>query len=262
MQLDPAALAAGVRLVTHEELGSTSAEAMALARAGTQGPLWITAGRQTAGRGRRGRAWVSEAGNLYASLLLTDPSPTDRAAELSFVAALAVHDAVVDVAQRLGPALAVKWPNDLLIGGRKVCGILIEGEGGGARPLSVAVGIGVNCTHHPDEIPSTDLAAAGALVSAAELFRALSATMLRRLAQWNRGAGFAATRRDWLARAAGIGDDIRVRLPDRELVGRFETLDEAGHLVLRLPDGSIEPIAAGEVFVLAGGSAFSQVGVR
>ena len=94
MQLDPTAQAAGVRLITHDTIGSTNAEALHLARAGERGPLWVVAKRQTAGRGRRGRAWVSEPGNLYASLLLTDPASPERCAELSFVAALALHDAI------------------------------------------------------------------------------------------------------------------------------------------------------------------------
>jgi hypothetical protein len=100
MKLDPAAAAAGVRLIERETVSSTNTEAFELARAGECGPLWATARVQSAGRGRRGRAWVSEPGNLYASLLLTDPGPLARAAELSFVAALAVHDAVGALAGR------------------------------------------------------------------------------------------------------------------------------------------------------------------
>src|SRR5437667_6278008 len=130
MQLDPRASAAGVRLVAHELLPSTNTEALALARAGERGPLWITAERQSAGRGRRGRTWISEAGNLHATLLLTDPAPPEHWPELAFVAALAIHDAVVELAPELKPQLAIKWPNDLLLDGAKFSGILIEGEGG------------------------------------------------------------------------------------------------------------------------------------
>jgi BirA family biotin operon repressor/biotin-[acetyl-CoA-carboxylase] ligase len=251
MKLDPRATAAGMRLVAHEVLGSTNAEALALARAGERGPLWITADRQTAGRGRRGRGWVSEPGNLHASLLLSDPAPPAQWPQLSFVAALAVHDAVVEIAAALKPRLAIKWPNDLLFAGKKFAGVLIEGEGGEERG-AVAVGIGVNCVSHPSGThhPATDLAAAGAVVSAETLLGALSAKMLGRLAQWNSGQGFATVRADWLSRAAGRGEEVRVRLADRGLVGQFETLDEAGSLVLRLPDGKAETIAAGDVFLL------------
>ena len=240
-----------MRLVVHEVLGSTNVECLALARGGERGPLWIAAQRQTAGRGRRGRGWVSEPGNLHVSLLLTQPAPPQRWAELSFVAALAVHDAVVALAPELEPRLAIKWPNDLLLSGMKLAGILIEGEGGHGG--AVAVGIGVNCATHPSatDHPTTDLATAGATISAATLFGVLSAKMLGRLAQWNRGDGFAAVRAEWLARSAGLGDEVRVRLADRQLSGRFEALDPAGNLVLRCADGKVETIPAGDVFFKA-----------
>jgi len=237
----------GARVVTFDVIGSTNAEALARARGGERGPLWLVAKRQTGGRGRRGRTWVSEPGNLYATLLLTDPSPPDRAASLSFVAALAVHDAIVDVAPLLGPRLALKWPNDVLCAGAKCCGILLEGEGD-----AVALGIGVNCAHHPADTPypATDLAAAGAPVAAEALFAALARSATLRLAQWDRGAGFASIRADWLKRAEGLGRPIRVRLPERELTGIFEALDEAGRLVLRRADGVADTVTAGDVFPL------------
>jgi BirA family transcriptional regulator, biotin operon repressor / biotin---[acetyl-CoA-carboxylase] ligase len=248
MKLEPRATAAGVRLVAHDVLGSTNAEALDLARAGERGPLWITAERQTAGRGRRGRAWISQPGNLYASLLLTGSAP-ERWPQLAFVAALGVHDAVVEVAPQLEPALAIKWPNDLLLKNEKFAGILIEGESGG-QP-AVAIGIGVNCASHPadTEYPATDLSAAGAPISCAALFSALSVKMPVRIAQWNAGLGFSTIRADWLARAAGLGENVRVRLAERELIGRFEALDEAGGLVLRLSDGNAMTISAGDVFI-------------
>jgi len=252
MRLHSAAAAAGTRLFAYETLPSTNAEALELARRGERGPLWITALEQLAGRGRRGNAWASPPGNLYATLLLTDPAPSDRAPELSFVAALAVDDAILDCAPGLRGKLALKWPNDVLCGGLKLAGILIEGEGHIAG-LAVAVGIGVNCIHHPPQTthPATDLAAAGVKVSAESLFEALSAAMLERVAQWNRGLGFAGIRADWMMRAAGIGGDMRVRLPGRELLGRGEALDERGRLLLRLADGSLQTIAAGDVFPVA-----------
>src|SRR5918998_576547 len=128
MQLDPRASAAGVRLIAHEVLISTNAEALALAGRGERGPLWVTAGHQTGGRGRRGRTWVSKRGNLFASLLLTDTAPREHWPELAFVAALAIHDAVAEVAPQLRPQLFIKWPNDLLFAMSKFAGILIEGQ--------------------------------------------------------------------------------------------------------------------------------------
>src|SRR5215813_12480691 len=153
MRLDPRASAAGVRLNAHELLGSTNAEALRLASQGERGPLWVTAARQSAGRGRRGRSWVSEPGNLFASLLLTEPAPPEHWPELSFVAALAIHDAIADLAPSVRPQLAVKWPNDLLLGEAKFAGILSEAEGA----QTVVVGIGINCTSHPSvsDYPAT-----------------------------------------------------------------------------------------------------------
>jgi BirA family biotin operon repressor/biotin-[acetyl-CoA-carboxylase] ligase len=242
---------AGVRHIAYDTLGSTNAEALALARAGERGPLWITAQRQDAGRGRRGNAWVSPPGNLYATLLLSEPSPPQSAPQLSFVAALALHDALSDGAPQLGPALRVKWPNDLLIGRAKLAGILIEGESEPA--FGVAIGFGVNCVSHPSgtAYPATDLAAAGAVLPPQTLHAALAQAMQRRLRQWARGDGFAATRADWLKRAAGLGETIRVRLPARELSGRFAGLDEVGRLQLEQPDGLL-PVSAGDVFGLEG----------
>lgn len=251
MRLEPRATAAGVRLVAHEVLGSTNAEALNLARQGERGPLWVTAVRQTAGRGRRGRAWISKPGNLYATLLLTGRTDAEHWPELSFVAALAVHDAIVDLAVHLEPLLRIKWPNDLLLGGRKFAGILIEGESG--ENPAVAVGIGVNCANHPADTdhPATDLAAAAVPVSPAALFDVLAGKMSARIAQWNGGQGFVAIRGDWLARASGVGEDVRVRLADCEISGRFEAIDAAGGLVLRLPGGNTTTIAAGDVLVPA-----------
>jgi BirA family transcriptional regulator, biotin operon repressor / biotin---[acetyl-CoA-carboxylase] ligase len=238
---------AGARHISYETLGSTNAEALTRARAGERGPLWITALSHSAGRGRRGSTWISPAGNLYATLLLVEPSEPEHAPQLSFVAALALHDALAQCAPQLAPMLKVKWPNDLLLGGAKVAGILIEGESESA--FSVAIGVGVNCANHPKgtPFPAIDLAAAGAAVTPDIVFAALSAAMLRRLTQWRRGQGFTGIRADWLTHAAGLGLDIRVRLPEREICGRFQGLDDAGRLLVQQPDG-ITTVTAGEVF--------------
>jgi len=250
MHLHPAATAAGARLVERDVVGSTNVEALALARAGERGPLWFVAHAQSAGRGRRGRVWTSPPGNLFATLLLTELDQTSAVAQLSFVAGLAVYDAIADLAPTLAIRLSLKWPNDVLCDGRKVCGILLEGESLAERETVVAVGIGVNCAHHPQdaEYPATDLLSAGASLSPDMLFVGLSRTMMTRLTQWSDGAGFLQVRADWLARAEGLGRSVRVRLHNRELIGLFEALDERGYLIVRLADGSSEAIAAGDVF--------------
>lgn len=249
MHLHPSASATGASLLSCETLGSTNAEALAHARAGARGPLWISAVRQTAGRGRRGNAWTSEPGNLYASILLTGAAPGVHLPELCFVVALAVRDAVSVTAPSLSSKLKLKWPNDLLLDGAKLAGILIEAESVGGKTATVA-GIGINCAHYPRDTgyPATALAAHDVVVSPGELLRELSGAMVTRLAQWDRGAGFATIRAEWLVHAAGIGGDIVIRLPGRELAGRFESLDQTGRLMLRLPAGQLEAITAGEVF--------------
>ncbi len=251
MHLHPAATAAGARLIERVAVSSTNAEALELARNGERAPLWIVAQTQTAGRGRRGRAWASKPGNLYATLLLTSLEQTSIA-QLSFVAALAVHDAISEQAPNLAMRVSLKWPNDLLCDGMKICGVLLEGESAAGGTAIVAIGIGVNCVHHPDdtEYPATDLTTAGFAISPDMLFLSLSRTLMTRLAQWNDGVGFPFVRTDWLARAGGLGRTINVRLHNRDLTGTFEALDERGYLLLRLADGSREAIAAGDVFPL------------
>ena len=250
MQLDPRASAAGVRLIAHEVLISTNVEALSLTAQGERGPLWVTASRQTGGRGRRGRTWVSEPGNLFASLLLTDAAPAEHRPQLAFVAALALHDAVAELAPALRAQVFIKWPNDLLIAEKKFAGILIEGEG----DEHAVIGIGVNCVSHPagTDYPVTDLVAAGGAITAEALFKELSAKMLGRLAQWNGGEHFSTIRADWLARAWGRGELMRVRLDNREVEGRFETIDDSGRLVLASPEGGRQSIAAGDVLARLG----------
>ena len=241
---------AGVRHERYETLGSTNAEALARARAGERGPLWISAATQTGGRGRRGNSWVSPPGNLYASLLLTEPSPPALAPQLSFVTGLAVHDAVVACAPHLASATKLKWPNDLLLDGCKLSGMLIEAE---SQPkFSVAIGIGVNCVSHPVDTGygATDLKANGIVIGALDLLAKLAIAMDKRLTQWAAGVGFAAVRNDWLHRAASLGETIMVRLPERQLTGIFEGIDSDGRLLITTPDNITETIAAGDVFAM------------
>ena len=163
---------------------------------------------------------------------------------MSFVAALAVHDAIGARIPGLTGRLALKWPNDCLIDGNKFAGILIEGEGD-----AVAIGIGVNCVHHPAStaFPATDLAAAGVRATPDSVFAALMPAMTGRVMQWNRGAGFAAIRSDWLKRAFQIGKTIRIALPEGEREGRFDGIDDSGRLMLSRAGDASEAITAGDV---------------
>mgnify|MGYP001628257773 FL=1 len=235
------------------DVGSTNAELLVRASAGEEPGLWLTADRQLTGRGRRGRAWTSEPGNLYASLLLVDPAEPGLLGSLPLAVAVAVHDASAAVLPPQGGRLSIKWPNDVLIDGAKTSGILIESEFLPDGRQAVVIGCGINVAHHPnaDGYASTCLHARGTSVSAQELFAHLFMTMERALDTWDRGRGIAAVRDQWLARAAGIGGQIAVRLPDSEIHGLFAGIDGDGRLLLTLPDGGHRTFAAGDVFLPA-----------
>lgn len=247
LALSETARAAGFELVHLDRIGSTNAEALARGAAGEARPTWFVADRQTAGRGRRGRAWTSEPGNLFATLLLADPGPAARIAELCFVAALALDDALLALAPGLEARFRLKWPNDGLIDGAKVAGILVEATTRGAV-TQAAIGIGVNVAHHPEGMayPTTSLAAAGLAISRDNLFQALSRSMVTALAVWNRGKGFDAIRAGWLARAHGLGGPMTLRSDDGSVTGIFAGLDERGRLILDTPDGR-QVMTVGEV---------------
>lgn len=243
---------AGYAVASFEEIDSTNEEARRRAALGERGPMWIWAKRQAAGRGRRGRAWESPEGNLMATLLIAPGVSAPEAARLSFVAALAVHDFVAACAPRA--AVRVKWPNDVLIEGKKVAGILLESSGdAGVDALPwLAIGVGINLVHPPAEAqyPATTVGAHGRAPSPAEALAELAEAWETRFRTW-RVSGFAAIREAWLAVAAGLGQPIDVRLPSETLHGRFETLMTDGALSLLLPDGSRRAITAGEVFFRA-----------
>ena len=233
----------------HEDtVGSTNAEALRAAREGDAGCLWITAATQSAGRGRRGRTWVSERGNLYASLLLIEPCEPAHLGELPMVCCVALAEAVEAVTGRHG-WVSLKWPNDLLIEGAKVSGILLESEQMADGKVAVAAGFGINCNHHPADAPyaTTDLAALGYRVASNDLFVHLAGAMARCLELWAGGKRFDEIRSAWLKRCVGIGAPVTVRLPDREIDGVFASLDAQGRLLLETSSGTMT-ISAGDVF--------------
>ncbi len=237
------------RVVRKPTTVSTNIDVLDLARLGDPGRVWVVAETQNGGRGRRGREWTSQPGNLYASALLIDPGVPPRLPELPFVAAVAAADAVAAIAcGRKTPG--IKWPNDVLIDGRKLAGILLESTRTPSGRTAVAVGIGVNCRHHPfgTETPATDLLFEGIDASPERLFDALSDSFAARLDEWDEGRGFAAIRAAWLSRAVGIGGPIRVRLMRGEDRGVFEGIDADGLLILAGADGSRRKISAGDVF--------------
>lgn len=232
------------------EVGSTNTECLERARKGALSGLWITAGRQTGGRGRRGRAWFSEPGNLYASLLLIDAAPMERLGSLPLAVAVAVQQAVSRILPLGTPEAVIKWPNDILVERRKVCGILIEGETLADGRHALAVGIGINVAVAPDAglYPVATLRDFGASAAPEELFAHLFQAMAGALSLWSRGQGIAAIMERWKQVAGGIGENITVNLPDRSISGRFAGIDDTGLLKLETDDGGTRLIAAGDVF--------------
>ncbi|WP_244406289.1 biotin--[acetyl-CoA-carboxylase] ligase [Methylocella silvestris] len=218
---------------------------MARARAGDPGRLWVVAERQTNGRGRLGRSWTSEPGNLFASLLLIDPAPLARAPELGFVASLALAIALRRLLDE-DPALKIKWPNDILYKDAKIAGVLLESVTLGAGVGCVA-GIGVNCATHPSDTlyPASDLGAiAGRALTPETVLAALAEDMAHWLAVWAQEGGFVLIRAEWLKRAGGLGEPIKVSRGEVATEGVFRGIDAAGRLIL---DG-----AAGEILIEAG----------
>lgn len=245
MRLGSLAERGGFKLDHRAMVGSTNIEAMARG----EDRLWVVADDQTAARGRRGRAWHSGAGNLFASILLRQPFDPRRVADLCLVAAVATADAIEVAAPAAAWQLRLKWPNDVLVGPAKVAGILIEGAPA-PDGFAVVIGIGVNVAHHPEDTPypAAHLQALDGGATATGLFAAMSDAFAVRLDDWGGGRGLADIRQRWLARAAGLGERITVRLPDRTLDGRFETLDQDGNLLLVDEFGHRRTLSAGEVF--------------
>lgn len=231
---------------------STNAEALKLAPSLT-GPAWIMAHEQTLGRGRRGRGWSMPKGNFAGTLLHFPMGGMAAAAQLSFVAALALYDALGQVC---GPAarLAIKWPNDVLLNGGKVAGILLESAGDGRSRAAVAVGIGVNLAGIPETgtletgatRPVSVLAETAHLVPAEEFLDHLAPAFAAWLHQFET-YGFAPIRNAWLARAARIGEPIIARMGNYEQQGIFEGVDDSGALILSGPAGR-QILPAADVF--------------
>ena len=231
---------------------STNAEAARRAGGGAA-PLWIMAGEQTGGRGRRGRPWSSPRGNFHATLLLHPAGPPDVVALRSFVAALALRDACVSLTGQPA-AFTLKWPNDVLLNGGKLAGILLEGAGEGAGMSHLAIGIGVNLIAAPDPgmvepgalRPVSLLQETGIRLSPERFLQALAPAYARRESTFCT-QGFAPLRLDWLAHAARLGQPIRARTGVSTQDGIFETIDPGGALVLRTATATLA-IPAAEVF--------------
>ncbi len=263
----PQEVPSGYRLLTYSTIGSTSVEAMARLRAGDPGKLWVFSPEQTAGRGRRGREWKTERGNLAVSLALVVNVPPAEAATLGFVAGLALARALhylmpetaigvaLDGAGLVSPTgeragrIALKWPNDLTLSGAKLAGRLLEAEPLGDGRLAVVIGMGVNVVSAPEGLPypATCLRSLGVDLNAEMVLRGLMEIWPDLYQTWLRDDGFAVIRDAWLSYAQGLGAKAAVSLGKRVIAGRFETIDADGRLILMDDDGVRHAIAAGEV---------------
>ena len=262
--LGPRATSAGYRLAALDSIGSTNAEALRRARAGETGPIWLVTTEQTAGRGRRQRAWLASRGNLASSVLeVIDVSPA-VAATLSFVAGLALEAALQTVsleARMRSPdsdnvTFRLKWPNDMLAGRKKLAGILLEGETVTDDRLAVVVGIGINVVAAPEGMPYpvTSLRDLGIDIGAEDLFCALAEAWVKFHGIWDGGRGFGEIRRLWLDRAAGLGQPVSIQSGASAISGLFDTIDEDGCLIVTTSDGKRVPVSAGDVYFGAAAS--------
>jgi BirA family biotin operon repressor/biotin-[acetyl-CoA-carboxylase] ligase len=252
LSADPPLWPADTGRVVLQSVDSTNAEALRRAPSLT-GPVWILAGEQTGGRGRRGRAWSSPRGNFHATLAMKPAETPDRVALRSFAAALALRDALVALTG-LDAAFALKWPNDVLCNGGKIAGILLESAGQGAEVSHLAIGIGVNLIAAPDAAmleqgalpPVTLMAETGLRIEPETLLDHLAPAFALWEARFREG-GFAPLRAAWLSHAARLGDTIRARTGTDTRVGRFDTIDDTGALVMTTATGR-QTIPAAEVF--------------
>jgi BirA family biotin operon repressor/biotin-[acetyl-CoA-carboxylase] ligase len=241
-------VAQSFRSLILDQVGSTNREAFALAEAGETGPLWIMTRRQTAGRGRSDRQWVSAPGNLHASLLVQLECPPTSAPQLSLLAGVATIDAIRQAAAG-GPAgLRLKWPNDVLIGQAKCAGILAESVAG-RQAMTAVIGIGINLAWHPTAMhrPATDLAEHGCRVSPEAMLASLDEAVQRWLAAWDCGRGFAAVRQAWLDRAGPAGERVTVDTGREQIAGTFADLDAEGALVIADSHGQRRTVTFGDV---------------
>jgi BirA family biotin operon repressor/biotin-[acetyl-CoA-carboxylase] ligase len=253
--LGPRAASAGYRLASFDRIGSTNAEALSRARAGERGPVWFVTSEQTAGRGRRHRPWIAPRGNLASSVLEVMNVAPSLAATLGFAAGLAL-DAALRSAGSDQTEFALKWPNDVMADGKKLAGILLEAETVGDR-LAVVVGIGSNVVAAPEgtPTPAVSLRALGIEFAAEQLFTALSDAWVEFRGIWDEGRGFADIRAKWLEHAVGLGHPVSILSGGSTVTGTFDTIDDAGCMIVRTTEGRRMAISAGDVYFGAAASA-------
>lgn len=228
-------------------IDSTNKEAIRKLEDGAKTGLWITASEQTLGRGRSGRDWVSKPGNLYCSLIHKVGGDIQKSAQLTFVASLAVRESISEFIA--DDHIKCKWPNDILVHGKKICGILLESHEVSNGDNYMIIGIGVNVAHHPDNTmyKTTHINEQSEhIFSHVDVFFILTHKMSQWIDLWQQ-RGFEHIRESWLTHATGIGENIKVRLPNEQFEGRFIDLDSNGALMLEM-GSETKLIHSGDVF--------------
>ena len=248
----------GWRIIRLDAVDSTNEEGRRRASTGDTDRLWIVANEQTAGRGRRGRAWISPRGNLYASALILDPCRRPVASQLGFVAGVAL----VRAARDLGATdVGLKWPNDLMSYCAKCAGILVEGISLGSGRMACVVGVGVNCAHAPEGLgyaTSCLTRAGGQAVAPGELFERLIERFDDALDEWRAGQAFDRIRAAWLDYAVGLGERIAIQNGRGQREGVFEGIDATGRLLMHSEQG-LDAVQAADVWILPRSGVLPQV---
>lgn len=250
------------RILAFDLIDSTNDEALRQLRAGTTAPFWITAREQTRGRGRGSKPWVSPPGNLYATCAIRPGVSPSTATQLAFVAALAAHDAVCKWLAAANPAiaaartgsLALKWPNDLMLGEAKLGGILLEAVQVPLKaPPAILIGLGLNMAFAPElgDRPTAHVGLDMPDIAGPALVRTLAACLESRIGEWQKGRNFQQIRDDWLARAYRLGEPVAVRLQNECIEGRFRGIDASGALEVITPSGKIRHVLSGDVMLPA-----------
>jgi BirA family transcriptional regulator, biotin operon repressor / biotin---[acetyl-CoA-carboxylase] ligase len=239
-----------IPVLRFESLDSTNEEALRQLAGGASLPFWIVANEQREGRGRNGRHWISQKGNLYATLVIETGVSPATATQLSFVAGLAAHDATaMHLPTERIPALRLKWPNDVMLGGAKLAGVLLEslrrpkGEG-----LAVILGVGVNVSHAPANVERATTSLGLDAAAVPKVFASLARAFETRLALWDEGRRFPRIREAWLSRAMALNESISVNLNGSAIRGKFRGVDPAGALQLETEPGVVITVTAGDIY--------------
>ncbi len=246
-ELETSRLIDNYHLLSYDEVDSTNDEARRLANGGAAHGAVIWAKQQTAGRGRMGREWVSEEGNLYVTVLLRPSAPLEALPQLSFVASLAVLESLTQIVEN-GEDLKLKWPNDILLAGRKIGGVLLESfEASGKQWVSV--GVGINVEHYPDNVmfPATCLTEAGVQIVSAKIVLSRFIYHFIQLYDAWCDQGFAEVGKEWMYHAWRIGETVEIDASHTEYKGTFDGIDEQGRMLMTTADGTQETISAGDM---------------